>query len=118
MRLRWLNGDFGRTERAWGRWSILLAVCPLLMLSACTSSCPSKDAAKATVEKVMPVKFEVASVKRMEGIPGLCETVVLANKQPIVLYLDAKGRYIVSGSVIEIATRKNLTLEKQKEYKK
>ena len=65
----------------------------------------------------MPANFEIKELKNVSGLPALCEAVVMVNNQPIVLYLDNKAKYIVSGSVIELATKKNLTLETQNAHR-
>jgi hypothetical protein len=90
----------------------------VVIMSACSSgSCPSKDVAKTALQSIMPANFEIKELKNVSGLPALCEAVVMVNNQPIVLYLDNKAKYIVSGSVIELATKKNLTLETQNAHR-
>jgi hypothetical protein len=91
---------------------LLLFVC---LLAAC-STAPSKEEVNKAVKKVMPVDFEVLSVKPLREVPGLNEVVVRFNKQVSVVYADRKGKFLVIGSVMEAATARNLTLETQRKF--
>jgi hypothetical protein len=66
----------------------------------------------------MPVNFEVGEIKNVKDIPGICQVSVTVDKQPVIFYMDKKARYVISGSIIELATKKNLTLEEQKVLKR
>ena len=88
------------------------------MISACSGSCPSPKDARTALQPIMPANFEVKEVRALRELPSLCESVVVTDKQPIVVYLDKKGKVIFSGSVIELASKKNLTMERLKEYNK
>jgi DNA-binding protein Fis len=93
----------------------LLVACLTLTITAC-SSAPSKEQVKESIKKIVPVAFEVLDVKAVADIPGLYEVVLRANNQPVVLYTDKKGKYILSGSLMLLETKTNLTLEAQKKY--
>ncbi len=90
---------------------LLLAVLP-----ACTNSLPSKEVVTTALKKVIPVAFTIEEIKTLNEIPGVCEVVITASNQPLVFYMNSKGTYIISGSVIEVATKKNLTLDVIKKY--
>lgn len=74
---------------------------------------PSKDAVKASVKKIMPVEFEIAEVNKVNGIPGLYEVVLKLGTQSVIFYTDKDAKYIVSGSIVEAETKKNITMERQ-----
>lgn len=86
-----------------------------LILGACSSE-PTKEQVGTSIKKMMPVPFEVLQVKELSEIPGLFEVVLVANKQPIVLYVDKKAQYVISGSLMSLATKDNLTLETQRKF--
>jgi len=50
-------------------------------------------------------QLQVKSVRTLDAIPGLYEVHV----RDTVFYTDAEGRYLISGHIIETATKKDLT---------
>lgn len=88
----------------------------LLVLAACTGSLPSKEVVTTALKKVIPLAFTVEEIKTLDVIPGVCQVVIIANNQPLVFYMNNKGTHIISGSVIEVASKKNLTLDVIKKY--
>lgn len=86
-------------------------------LTACGSSAPSKEEVTASIKKIMPVNFEVVQITPLKEISGLSEVVALVDKQPVVFYTDRKAKYVLSGSLVNIETKQNLTLEAQKKLK-
>ncbi len=86
-------------------------------LAACGSSAPTKDAVTASIKKIMPVNFEVVQVTPLKDISGLSEVVALVDKQPVVFYTDKTGKYVLSGSLVAVETKQNLTLETQNKFK-
>jgi hypothetical protein len=95
-----------------------LAVSLLALLCAgCSSSGgPSKELVKQSMQKVLPVPFQVLDIRGVKGIPGLYQVALKAGSQPIVVYMDSKGKYLISGSLMELDTKTNLTLQNQKNY--
>lgn len=89
----------------------------LFALTACNASTPSKEKVAEAVKKIMPANFEVVSVKPVNEIPGLIEVSVRMDKQPVVFYMDKKAQYVISGSLLRIDTKKNLTIEAQERIK-
>ena len=97
------------------RSSLLIMVC--LYLSACSSATPSKETVAASLKSIMPANYEVVSVAQLKDMPGLIEVAVKMDKQPVVLYLDKKAQYVLSGNLLELKTKKNLTIEAQSKIK-
>jgi hypothetical protein len=85
-----------------------------LSLSACSGSAPKKEVVTAAIKKIMPVNFEIQEISPVKDMPGLYEVLVKADKQPLVLYVNSKATLVFSGSIVEIETKKNMTLEAQK----
>lgn len=85
-----------------------------LMLAACGGGAPSKEEVTASIKKIMPVNFEVVGVSPVKDIAGLFEVLVKVDKQPVVLYVNSKAKLVVSGSIVDIDTKQNLTLDAQK----
>lgn len=100
-------------KRASLRFLILLAA--LLFLAGCTEM-PTKEEVRESVEKILPVPFEVLSVRELKEVPGLVEVILLARNQTVVVYLDKKAKYVFSGSLMAVDTKANLTLEAQKRF--
>ena len=86
-------------------------------LAGCGSSAPSKEEVTASIKKIMPVNFEVVQVTPLKEISGLSEVVALVDKQPVVFYTDRKGKYVLSGSLVAVDSKQNLTLETQKKFR-
>jgi thiol:disulfide interchange protein DsbC len=95
---------------------LMIMLLVLTVLAGCTGSAPSKEVVTTALKKVIPLNFTINEIRLLKEVPGLCEVVITASNQPMVFYMDSKGNYIVSGSVIEVATKKNLTLETLKKY--
>lgn len=95
---------------------VFVKFCAFLVVFGFVIGCggaPSKDAVKASVKKIMPVDFEIAEVRKLNEISGLYEVVLKLNNQSIIFYTDKDAKYIVSGSIVEADTKKNITMERQ-----
>ncbi|GAW65762.1 lipoprotein [Geoanaerobacter pelophilus] len=86
-------------------------------LAACSKP-PAKEQVQAAVKKFIPVNFEVLQLSELKEIPGLYEVVISVNQQPVVLYVDKKAKYVLSGNVMSVENKANLTLETQKKFQK
>jgi hypothetical protein len=90
------------------------ALLPLICVAilSCSREVPlTKEKVTEAVRKIIPVDFEAVSVTPFKQVPGLLQVVVSISNRPVVLYLDTKGKYVVSGSIVELDTKKNLTAE-------
>lgn len=96
--------------------AVIVVLAAATVLCACSGSVPSNEVATATLKKIIPLNFTVQSVNSFKGIPGLCEVVVVVNNQPMIFYLDKKGKYVVTGNIVEAATKKNYTIESMQRY--
>jgi hypothetical protein len=85
-------------------------------LCACTQV-PTKEVVTESIKKIMPPNFSVISVTPLKEVPGLIEVAVKMDKQAVVLYMDKKAQYVISGSLLQIETKKNLTIEAQGKIK-
>jgi hypothetical protein len=98
--------------------TILVRICAIvalaLALTACSGGTPKKEVVAAALKKILPVSFEIQGVSPVKDIPGLYEVLVKADKQPLVLYVNSKASLVFSGSIVEVETKKNLSLEAQK----
>jgi protein-disulfide isomerase len=82
-------------------------------LTACGGQ-PKKEEVTASLKKIMPINFEIVAIAPVSGISGLFEVQVKADKQPLVLYVNKNANLVVSGSIVDINSKQNLTLEAQK----
>ena len=94
----------------------LCVACVLSLALAACSTPPTKEQVKESVKRIIPVNFEVLQVAELKEVPGLYEVVLKANSQPIVLYVDQKAKYVLSGSLMALDTKVNLTMETQKKF--
>lgn len=90
---------------------VILLAC--LALTACGGQ-PKKDEVTASLKKIMPINFEILAISPVNGIAGLFEVQVKADKQALVLYVNKSAKLVVSGSIVDIDSKQNLTLEAQK----
>lgn len=88
----------------------------VIFLCSC-SGAPSKEVVTQSIKNIMPPNFEIISIKPLKEIPGLIEVVVKMDNQPVVLYMDKKAKYALSGSLLNIESKQNLTIETQKNIK-
>lgn len=95
---------------------IALVLTALVLISACGKSVPNADNVKESIKNILPGTFEVVNVAKSNELNGLVEVVVKVNGQYVVFYMDKGLKYLVSGSVVELSSKKNLTLETQKKY--
>lgn len=95
----------------------MIALTISLALVACSPSTPTKELVAISLKKIMPPNFEVVSVKSLQEIPGLNEVSVKMGSQIVVLYVDNKAQYAFSGSLVQVDTKKNLTIEAQEKLK-
>ncbi len=93
-------------------WNVAGAVIVAGMLAGCGSA-PSKEKVAEALKPIMPPSFTINSVEKVNAFKDVYEVVVAIDKQPTVLYVDSTLKYVLSGSVVEIATKKNLTYETQ-----
>lgn len=88
----------------------LLLIIIISVLCGC-SAAPNKETVTKSIKKIMPPNYEVLSVNQLKEVPGLIEVAVKMDKQPVIFYMDLKGKYVFSGSVVELENRKNLTAD-------
>ncbi len=74
--------------------------------------CPAPDKLKETLKILFSRQdFKIASV-RPAPVAGLCEVIIEARGSKKLTYVDASGRYLVVGRIIDIKARKDLTQER------
>jgi hypothetical protein len=89
----------------------------MILFCGCSPQAPSKEVVRVAVKNIMPTNYEVVSVRVLKEVPGLIEVLIKMDKQPVVLYMDQKVQYVISGSLLNVETKKNLTIEAQKNIK-
>lgn len=95
----------------------ILLVSIILFICACSSQTPDKKIVADSIRKIMPPNFEVITVTPLKEVPGLIEVAIMMDKQPVVLYMDKKAQYVLSGSLLHVDSKKNLTIEAQGKIK-
>ena len=73
-------------------------------------------------EALNALKDIIPEVKVLEvhatPIQGLFEVAIESKGKKGIIYLDSSGKYLISGSIIDIATKQNLTQERSAEINK
>ncbi|MFN3921619.1 MAG: DsbC family protein [Caldimicrobium sp.] len=98
---------------------IYLILAPLFLLISCKGGipeigggkCPKLEDFQKTIDSIQ----KGISLEKIENSPilGLCEVVVkLPEGERGIFYTDSSGKFIVSGNIIDISVKKNLTAEK------
>ncbi len=75
------------------------------------SNCPKLEEFQKTLDAIQ----KGIALEKIEKTPlaGLCEVVIkISDTEKAIFYTDSKGKYIVSGNLIELSTKKNLTAER------
>ena len=73
------------------------------------AECPTIQKIQPGFQKVFQ-GWELSNIRPSEGA-GICELQVKFRGQNRILYVDAKGDYILAGSLMELNTGKNVTME-------
>lgn len=94
----------------------LVALLALALMVAGCSKPPGKEQVQEALKRYTPLKFEVLQVSKTQQIPGLYEVVLRADKQTLVLYMDQKAQYVLSGNLVDLESKKNLTVETQNQF--
>ncbi|WP_038054900.1 DsbC family protein [Thermodesulfobacterium hydrogeniphilum] len=85
--------------------------------STSSGNCPSVKTFQKNLDTLLPgIKIE-----KIEKSPihGLCEVIVkLSEVKKGLIYTDSKGKYIITGNIIDIKNKKNLTRNKLEEINK
>lgn len=89
----------------------------MFFLFACSNQTPSKEVVTESIKKIMPPNFEVITIAQLKEIPGVIEVSIKMDKQPVVLYMDKKAQYVLSGSLLHVESKKNLTIDAQAKIK-
>jgi hypothetical protein len=97
--------------------AIIVSIALSTMLFGCGGGTPSKEQVSEALKPILPPNFTVNSVEKLSALENVFEVVVLIDKQPTVLYVDGKLKHVISGSIVEIASKKNLTYETQMKNK-
>jgi len=90
---------------------LLLTTLMLVVLTGTTTlaaAAPATLTKEAAIEALKDIQGEVLAVDPSE-IPGLYLVSVKMQGRNIPLYLDASGTYMISGNVIDLKQRRNLT---------
>ncbi len=92
-----------------------------LLLAFSFMSCGSASA-EMTREKALKVIRTLAPDATILGFHpapiGLYEVDIKSNGQTGILYIDREGKYIIMGSLLDVATKKNITKERFEEITK
>jgi thiol:disulfide interchange protein DsbC len=102
------------------RKKLALALFSGFLFAGCqtSSECPTKDSLKANIKDFIPGQFEVESIKGIKELPGICEVVLKVGAQPIILYTNKDGKYVLAGNIIDLTSKQNLTKIRQQEFMK
>ncbi len=90
---------------------LLLALTFVAQGLQAAETCPNPQKLKETLRTLFNQDFDIASVKPAP-VKGLCEVIIKAQGGKKLTYVDASGKYLVVGRIIDIKARKDLTQER------
>jgi thiol:disulfide interchange protein DsbC len=97
---------------------MLMALSHPVFAAASSSASPGMTSAEA----LSALKDIIPEVKVLEvnttPVQGLFEVVVETKGQKGIIYLDSSRKYLISGSIVDIATKQNVTQERSAEINK
>ena len=116
------SGQGGTMKKLIHKIILLVFVMSILIFPACAKkagNCPAKEKAVESIKRLMPIRFDVASISESKQIPGICEIVIELDKDhPVIFYMDKTGEYIFSGSIVRTKDKTDITQKRLEEYKK
>ena len=89
----------------------------LVLPAVVHASCPSKEELKEKLRDLLQGSWKIEAVKEIEDAE-LCAVVVKSGIRSVVLYVDEDVRYLFTGNLFDLKTKKNLTAELSKKYSK
>lgn len=99
------------------RGKLVLVSLALFSLISCKGgitqsfNCPKVEDFQKTLDTVQ--RGLVLEKIEKSPIAGLCEVIVkLSDTDRALFYTDSKGQFVISGNIIELSTKKNLTSER------
>ena len=79
-------------------------------------SCPPEKTIKDNLSKLVNRDFQIASVKPMDNMKGLCEVVLKVGLKPVVVYTNSEGKNYIVGNMFNVDTKENLTQKTASKY--
>ncbi len=80
-------------------------------VSSYSENCPKKEVIQKNLDNIQP-GIIIEKIEK-SPIPELCEVIIkISETQKGIFYVDSKGKYIISGNILEFNSLKNLTQEK------
>lgn len=96
--------------------SMLLMVVSCSMGASKAGNCPDKSKVKNSLMNVLQgSSVEVVNVSSVKEWSGLCEVFVKIDGEPRIFYVDQNARYLVTGNLIDLSERRNITRERMQE---
>ena len=89
----------------------------LVLPAVVHASCPSKEELQKKLKDLLQGNWKIEAVKEIEDAE-LCAVVVKSGIRSVVLYVDEDVRYLISGNLFDLKTKKNLTAELSQKYSK
>lgn len=84
----------------------------LLSWFSLSLGCPSMPKTKEAFQKLFPgAPLQVLKVSP-SPVKGLCEVIVSQGPRKMLTYIDESGRFLVTGRIIDLTARRDLTEEK------
>ena len=97
---------------------ILFSIIVISTLLFCESSYAlTKDEAFNILKEITKAEFKILEV-REAPLEGFWEVVTEIGKEKKIVYIDKNLRFIISGQIVDRQTKKDLTLERWKEFRR
>lgn len=98
----------------------LVGIPLLITLNSCNlmQDCPSEEHIRKTLKDKIPESAKVVSIKRVDGVKGMCEVVLKDGMSVAVIYTNKDVSRVFVGHLYETKNHQSLTLKSIKENTK
>ncbi len=89
----------------------------LILPAMLYADCPSKSKLKEKLKEIFHENWEIAAVEEIKGTE-LCAVVVKSGIRSMTIYVDKNVKYLFTGNLFDLKSKKNITAELSREYSK
>ena len=98
-------------------WMIVTAVSLMVFLLFGNSSALTNEEATRILKELIHTEFKILDI-REAPLEEFWEIVAEIGQERMILYVDKKSKFIFSGQILDRQSKRNLTLERLKEFRK
>ncbi len=89
----------------------------LILPATIYASCPSKEELRDKLKEIFHENWKIEAVEEIKGIE-LCAVVVKSGIRSMTIYVDKEVKYLFTGNLFNLKSKKNITAELSRKYSK